>query len=159
MTATAKIETMIGKEVVVTRIIDAPRARVFDAWVKPEKLAQWWGPNGFTNPRCEIDPRPGGRIYIEMIRVSDGKMFPLDGEVEAVEVPSRIVMRARGYNPTNDKTTIEDRVTATFTEQDGKTLVTVHLYVLDVAPAFAEAAQRMDVGWSQSLERCERSIK
>lgn len=146
---------MVGKEVVVSRLISAPRERVFDAWVKPEKLALWWGPNGFTNPRCEIDPRPGGKIYIEMIRASDGKKFPLDGEVEEVKAPERIVLRARGYNAVNDKTTIEDRVTATFEEQDGKTLVTVHLYVLDVAPAFAEAAKRMDQGWSQSLKRLE----
>jgi uncharacterized protein YndB with AHSA1/START domain len=155
MTVAAKIESMIGKEVVVSRLIDAPRERVFDAWIKPEKLARWWGPHGFTNPRCEIDPRPGGRIYIEMIRESDGRMFPLDGEVEIVEVPSRIVLRARGYNAADDKTTIEDRVTATFEDRDGKTLVTVHLYVLDVAPAFAEAARRMDIGWSQSLKRLE----
>jgi len=157
MTAVTKIESMAGKEVVVSRLIDATREQVFDAWINPAKLAQWWGPNGFVNPRCEIDPRPGGRIYIEMIRTSDGKMFPLDGEVETVEAPSRIVFRARGYNAANDKTTIEDRVTATFEERDGKTLVTVHLYVLDVAPAFTEAAKRMDIGWSQSLERLERN--
>ncbi len=155
MTAQAKIDSMIGKEVVVSRLIHAPRERVFDAWIRPEKLAQWWGPNGFANPRCEIDPRPGGKIYIEMIRESDGKMFPLDGEVEEIDVPSKIVLRARGYNPANDKTTIEDRVTATFEEQDGKTLVTVRLYVLAVAPAFRESAKRMDIGWSQSLQRLE----
>lgn len=155
MTASAKIDSMIGKEVVVSRLIDAPREVVFDAWVKPEKLAQWWGPHGFANPRCEIDPRPGGRIYIEMIRERDGRMFPLDGEVEIVEAPSRIVLRARGYNAANDQTTIEDRVTATFEDREGKTLVTVHLYVLDVAPAFAEAARRMDAGWSQSLQKLE----
>jgi uncharacterized protein YndB with AHSA1/START domain len=146
---------MVGKEVVVSRLINAPRERVFDAWVKAEKLAQWWGPHGFTNARCEIDPRPGGKIYIEMIRDSDGKSFPLDGEVEIVEAPSRIMLRARGYNPANEKTTIGDRVTATFEEQAGKTLVTVHLYVLEVAPAFAEAAKRMDIGWSQSLQKLE----
>lgn len=157
MTTAAKIDSMIGKEVVVSRLIAAPRERVFDAWINPKKLAQWWGPNGFTNPRCEIDPRPGGKIYIEMIRTSDGKMFPLDGEVEEVNEPERIVLRARGYNAANDMTTIEDRVTATFEERDGKTLVTVHLYVLDVAPAFMESAKQMDVGWSQSLERLERS--
>jgi uncharacterized protein YndB with AHSA1/START domain len=155
MTAQAKIDSMVGKEVVVSRLINAPRERVFDAWVKAEKLAQWWGPHGFTNARCEIDPRPGGKIYIEMIRDSDGKSFPLDGEVEIVEAPSRIMLRARGYNPANEKTTIEDRVTATFEEQAGKTLVTVHLYVLEVAPAFAEAAKRMDIGWSQSLQKLE----
>jgi uncharacterized protein YndB with AHSA1/START domain len=152
--ASATIDSLIGKEVVVSRLISAPRERVFDAWVNPAKLAAWWGPAGFTNPRCEIDPRPGGRIYIEM-RSAEGKYFPLEGTVEAVEAPSRIVFRARGYNPANDKTTIEDRVTATFADRDGKTLVTVHLLVLDVAPAFIEAAQRMDIGWSQSLQRLE----
>jgi uncharacterized protein YndB with AHSA1/START domain len=157
MTVAAKMESMIGKEVVVSRLIHASRERVFDAWLKPQKLAQWWGPKGFTNIRCEIDPRPGGRIYIEMIRDADGKSFPLDGEVEAVDAPTRIVLRARGYNPANDKTTIEDRVTATFEERDGKTLVTVHLYVLEVAPAFMEAASRMESGWSQSLQKLEGS--
>ncbi len=157
MTVQAHIDTMIGKEVIVSRLIDAPRERVFDAWIRPEKLAKWWGPAGFTNARCEIDPRPGGKLYIEMIRESDGMLFPLDGEVEAVDAPSRIVLRARGFNPANDRTTIEDRVTATFEERDGKTLVTVHLFVLDVAPAFAEAARRMDIGWSQSLARLERN--
>lgn len=157
MTKAAKIETMVGKTVVVSRLIDAPRERVFDAWIDPAKLARWWGPNGFSNPRCEIDPRPGGKIHIDMIREADGRAFPLEGEVEEVEAPSRIVLRARGYNPANDRTTIEDRVTATFAEQDGKTLVTVHLHVLAVAPAFAEAAQRMDIGWSQSLQKLEGS--
>lgn len=155
MAAAAKMESMVGKEVVVSRFINAPRAQVFDAWIKPEKLAKWWGPNGFTNARCEIEPRAGGKLYIDMIRDSDGKRFPLDGEVEAVEAPSRIVLRARGYNATDDKTTIEDRVTATFTEQNAGTLVTVHLFVLAVAPAFTEAASRMDIGWSQSLQKLE----
>jgi uncharacterized protein YndB with AHSA1/START domain len=154
MTAAAQIKSLIGKEVVVTRLINAPREKVFDAWVDPRKLAQWWGPNGFTNPRCEIDPRPGGKIYIDMLS-SDGKRFPLDGEVEEVRAPERIVFRARGFNPNSNNTTIEDRVTATFEEKNGQTLVTVHLYILDVAPAFVEAAERMDVGWSQSLKRLE----
>jgi uncharacterized protein YndB with AHSA1/START domain len=154
MTATAEIKSLIGKEVVVTRLINAPREKVFDAWIDPGKLAQWWGPKGFTNPRCEIDPRPGGKIYIDM-RSAEGKHFPLDGEVEEVRAPERIVFRARGFTASNGKTTIEDRVTATFEEKDGQTLVTVHLYILDVALAFVPAAERMDVGWSQSLQRLE----
>jgi hypothetical protein len=46
-------------------------------------------------------------------------------------------------------------VTATFEEKNGQTLVTVHLYILDVAPAFVPAAERMEAGWSQSLQRLE----
>ena len=54
------------REITITRVFDAPRALVFQAWTDAKHLAQWWGPHGFTNPVCEIDPRPGGAIYIVM---------------------------------------------------------------------------------------------
>ena len=45
---------------VLTRVFDAPRELMFRAWTDPKHLAQWFGPNGFTNPVCEVDLRPGG---------------------------------------------------------------------------------------------------
>ena len=66
MTANANPQTQPApRELHLTRVLDAPRALVWDAWTKPEMLAAWWGPTGWTNPTCEIDPRPGGRIYID----------------------------------------------------------------------------------------------
>jgi uncharacterized protein YndB with AHSA1/START domain len=50
----------MDSEIVVTRVFDAPRSRVFKAWTDPERMKQWWGPNGFTMPYCKIDLRPGG---------------------------------------------------------------------------------------------------
>jgi uncharacterized protein YndB with AHSA1/START domain len=44
-------EPLSDREVVTTRVIDAPRELVFKAWTDPEHLAQWWGPKGFTNTR------------------------------------------------------------------------------------------------------------
>ena len=47
--------------VALARVFDAPRELVFKAWTEPERMAQWWGPHGFTAPVCELDVRPGGR--------------------------------------------------------------------------------------------------
>src|SRR5262245_36352617 len=49
-----------NREIVITRLINAHRALVFEAWITPEYVAKWWGPNGFTNTIHEMDVRPGG---------------------------------------------------------------------------------------------------
>src|SRR5262250_1643901 len=56
-----QITTPTDLEIVMTRVFDAPRRLVFDAWTKPEHVACWMlGPEGWTMPVCEIDLRPGG---------------------------------------------------------------------------------------------------
>ncbi|HYT14944.1 MAG TPA: SRPBCC domain-containing protein, partial [Burkholderiales bacterium] len=54
------------RTVVITRVFDAPRELVWRAWTDPRHMAQWWGPQGFTNPVCEMDVRPGGALRIVM---------------------------------------------------------------------------------------------
>jgi uncharacterized protein YndB with AHSA1/START domain len=54
------------QELILTRILGAPRSLVFRAWTDPKHLARWWGPRGFSNPVCELDVRPGGLIRIDM---------------------------------------------------------------------------------------------
>ena len=61
-----KNDPMAG-ELTLTRIFDAPRALVFDAWADAKHMAQWWGPHHFTNPVCEIEGKVGGRINIHML--------------------------------------------------------------------------------------------
>ena len=59
--ATNKIETQVGeREIVITRVFDAPRDLVFDAWTKEEHLSKWWGPRGFTTSFQKFDMKPGG---------------------------------------------------------------------------------------------------
>jgi hypothetical protein len=58
----------VKREVVITRVFDAPRGLVFKAWTDPEHMARWWGPKGFTNPICELDARVGGAWRIVMMR-------------------------------------------------------------------------------------------
>ena len=65
----------VPSELHMKRVFAAPRQMVFDAWTKPEVVAQWWGPNGFTTPVCEIDARSGGALRIHM-RGPDGTIYP-----------------------------------------------------------------------------------
>ena len=55
-------EEVTERELVITRVFDAPRPLVFKAWIEPERIKEWWGPRGFTTLSCEIDLRPGGDI-------------------------------------------------------------------------------------------------
>ena len=59
------------RELVLTRIFDAPRSLVFKAWTEPRHLARWWGPRGFSVVSCEMDPRTGGSYRFHM-RGPDG---------------------------------------------------------------------------------------
>ena len=141
----------------ITRTFDAPRDLVFTAWTDPKHLAQWWGPHHFTNPRCEIDARPGGAIHIDM-RGPDGMVYPMKGEVKEIVKPERLVFTSM---PIDDKgnALFEVLTTATFTERNGKTTVSVNAHVVrTVAPEAEQMLAGMEAGWTQSLERLEEYV-
>jgi uncharacterized protein YndB with AHSA1/START domain len=79
-------------ELVSTRVLRAPRERVFAAFADPSVLARWWGPNGFTNTFQEFDLRPGGAWRLVM-RGPDGTEYPMTKEFVEVRAPERIVLR------------------------------------------------------------------
>src|SRR5437879_6953424 len=93
VSATADDKRSARHEVRITRIIDAPRARVFKMWTDPKHLAQWWGPKGFTNPVCELDLRVGGALRIVM-RAPDGVDYPMGGLFREIVEPERLVFTA-----------------------------------------------------------------
>jgi uncharacterized protein YndB with AHSA1/START domain len=78
------------REIVLTRVFDAPRERVWEAWTDPEQLAKWWGPNGFTTTTHEIAIRPGG-VWRHTMRGPDGVDYPNESRYEEVVRPERIV--------------------------------------------------------------------
>ena len=77
-------------EVVITRLLDAPRELVWEAWTNPEHIVKWWGPNGFTTTIKSLDLRPGG-LWVYTMHGPEGTDYP--NEVKFIEVvkPERIV--------------------------------------------------------------------
>jgi uncharacterized protein YndB with AHSA1/START domain len=144
-----------GGDWVFTRVLAVPRAKVFAMWTDAKRLAKWWGPNGFTNPRCEIDARPGGKVAIDM-RAPDGKTEPMTGTVKEVVANERFVFTASV--PDSDGKPIELLHLVTFVENGGKTILTVRSRVVRVEPAALKLLNGMNEGWTQSLDRLEASV-
>ncbi len=140
------------KELTLTRVFDAPRERVWKAWTDPKLLAQWWGPNGFTSPVCEVDPRPGGKILIHMSGF--GMLAPMTGVFKEVVEPERLVFTQKAFFEVPPVTPlIEAITTVTFEDVGGKTRLTVQNAVLRAAPEAAQALAGMEPGWTQSLDK------
>jgi len=144
-------------DVTITRIIDAPRELVWRAWTDQTQLARWWGPEGFTNPVCEFDPRPGGRIEIHMT-APDGTVYPMAGEVLEVVEPERLVFSDRAFEDEHGNAGLEGRTTVTFVDLEGKTELTVNSVILHARPELAEAVEGHSEGWSGGLDKLERFL-
>src|SRR6266852_5132665 len=151
---TARPDTATGAsrpELVLTRVFDAPRDLVFNAWTDPRHIVRWWGPHGFTNPVCEVDACPGGAIRIHM-RGPDGTVYPMRGEFREIVPPERLVLTTAVDEP-DGSPRFEVLHTVTFAEQDGKTVLTLTARVIKETAAAAPQLGGMQAGWAQSLER------
>lgn len=134
-----------GREVVITRVFRAPRELVWKAWTDPKHAVNWYGPDGYTTPVCEMDVRTGGRFRICM-RSSTGSECWEQGVFREVVVPNRI---ATVYTATvDDFPGVELTTVVTFEARGTTTLVTVRQSFLD--DHFTEGAEG---GTNQSLDR------
>lgn len=148
----AEIATTTEPELMLTRVFDAPRKLVFQAWTDRERLQRWWGPKGFTNPRCEIDVRPGGAIRIDM-RGPDGTLYPpMTGTFLEIVEPERLVFIASALDEKGEPL-FEVLNTVTFADIGGKTKMTLHASVSKVRPEAVRHLAGMEQGWTESLER------
>jgi uncharacterized protein YndB with AHSA1/START domain len=79
-------------EIVVTRVFDAPRERVWRAWTEPAELARWWGKRGWTTPpeSVTMDVRPGGEFSLLSISDEDGREMRLDTTYHEIVEPERL---------------------------------------------------------------------
>lgn len=144
------------REVIITRIFDAPREFLFKAWTDPKHLAKWFGPKGFTNPVCEADARVGGAWHIVM-RAPDGTEYPCGGVYREVVEPERLVFT----NIATDKegNPILDGLTTVIFEQYGdKTKLTLRTRATAVVDYAVEHLKGMEAGWTQSLERLAEEL-
>jgi len=142
------------REIVITRLLDAPRERVFEVWTDPRHSVHWWGPNGFTTTYRKVDVRPGGISEFTM-HGPDGRDYPNRVLYLEVEKPERLVYRhGSGENDPN-----EFLATVTFEAQGHKTLLTLRT-------VFKTAAARDHVvkehhaieGGNQTLDRLQKYL-
>jgi len=144
------------EELVLTRTFDAPRDLVWKAWTDPAHVSQWWGPTGFTNPRCEWEAHPGGKIHIDM-RAPDGVVYPMSGVMKEVSAPERLVFVSSALDE-NGKSMFDVLTTATFVEQSGKTTLTLKLQVLTTTARAPQYLKGMEMGWKMSLDRLAEHV-
>jgi len=113
------IEASPEREVVSTRTFEHRRELVFEAWTNPERLKNWWGPNGFTNTFYEFDLRPGGKWRFTM-HGPDGVNYPNESVFVKIEAPELLVFDHLSQE--------QFRVVATFDElRETKTRVTFRM--------------------------------
>ncbi len=117
-TSTAESDTA-DREVVITRLFDAPRERVFDAFTDPEQVGHWWGPNGFTTTIHEMDVRPGG-VWRYIMHGPDGVDYPNYVSYIDIVRPERLV-----YDHGADSGDPHFHVTVTFADEGGRTRLTM----------------------------------
>ena len=112
------------REIKITKLIDAPRQRVWDAWTKPDRLCRWFGvpPVAATRETTSIDLRVGGAWHADMINEKDGSRLPFGGTYLEVHPPLKLVFTmVDSANPTSDVETI----TVTFKDRTGATEMTL----------------------------------
>lgn len=152
----ADVTSTADRDLVLTRIFDAPRAMVWKAWTDAKQIEQWWGPHGFTNPLCEWDARPGGTILVHM-RGPKGSAFdmilPMKGRFHEVVANERLVFTSSAIDDAAGNPQLEMLNTIRFEDYNGKTKITLHAQVIKATPAATGAISGMEQGWSQSLEK------
>jgi uncharacterized protein YndB with AHSA1/START domain len=139
-----------ARSIITTRVFDAPRELVFDAWTGPKHLVRWWGPHGFTTTTRSIDVRPGG-VWRFVMHGPDGTDYENRITYDEIVRPERLVYRHGGGE---DVEPVQFHTTVTFEDVGGKTKVTMR-------GVFASAEERDRVaqkygaveGAKQHLER------
>ena len=112
----------LDREIVLTRVIDAPRALVYAAWTDPEQIQVWFGPEGFAIETREIDLRPGGLWRFDMV-APGGTRYDNRMRFLRLEAPSLIEVE---HGSDRDEDPGRFRMLVTFDEQsDGKTVLTL----------------------------------
>ena len=135
----------------IQRVLPAARSVVFAACNSPEALAQWWGPEGFSVPSAEFDPRVGDGYRIEM-QPPEGDRFYLTGEFREVDPPARLAYTFVWEDPDPDD--VETLVALSFRDLGESTEV-----VFTQGPFKTEARRALHRdGWTDSFDKLERLI-
>lgn len=157
------INEELSKDIIITRVFDAPRELIWKAWTEPERVMRWWGPKDYTSPSAKIDLRVGG-TFLSCMRSPEGKDYWGTGTYKEVVEPERLAM-TDSFADENGKIVpatyygmpgefpLELQVLVTFEEHEGKTTMTLKHYGMP-----AETAKDAEMGWNQSFDKLAEDI-
>jgi len=158
MTAKAKAAPAAKRELVLTRLLDAPREKLFRCWTEPALLKQWFAPLPYTTPHAELDARTGGANFIIM-KSPEGEEMPLRGVYLEVVKNEKIVFTdayTRPWEP-SDKPFFTGIVT--FADESGKTRYTARALHWTDEDCAAHEKMGFHEGWGQCADQLEALAK
>jgi uncharacterized protein YndB with AHSA1/START domain len=139
-------------EMLMSRVVLAPRELVWQAWTDPVHLAEWWGPRGFSAPRCELDLRVGGALRVDM-QHPDGTVRQMVGKFLEIVPPERLVFTAFPLDP-NGKPFFEATNAVDFRQEGPMTRINLRATVEKIHdPIALRFLTGRDQGWAESLYR------
>jgi uncharacterized protein YndB with AHSA1/START domain len=145
-----EIATQVSdREIVITRVFDAPRDLVFDAWTKEENLSKWWGPRGFTTTFQKFDMKPGGTWQFIM-HGPDGVDYPNTNVFVEIVKPERIVIKHAVFP--------HFLATAIFEDLDGSTKLIYSTAFEETAAVFEKVKTYAVPGGEQTMDRLEEHL-
>ena len=134
--------------VALDRVVAAPRSKVYRAWLDPEILARWMGPDNFSVVVATVDERIGGAHYIEMLD-GDGDRHTFESVIEELVPDERIVLTWRFHHDGE-----ETLLTLTFRDAEGGgTALRLEHERITLAPPLDTSS--VDTGWSQTLAKLQ----
>ena len=138
------------RELLITKTLNAPIDLVWEAWSKPEHIANWWGPNGFTNTIHKMDFRPGGEWDLVM-HGPDGTDYK-NKSVFLEIIPFKKIV----YNHISGPQFI---ATITFEDQGGQTRINWHM-LFETAEQFIQVVKtfKADEGLKQNIDKLQEYL-
>jgi len=154
-----------SRDVVITRIFDAPRELVWRAWTEPEHFMRWYGPKGFTSPVCKIDLRVGG-VHLNCMRSPGGQDFWYTGIYREIIPMERLVYTDSFADEKGNRVPpshygipaeweSENLVTVTLEDQEGKTKMTLR----HAGVPSGEMSDGAQAGWNEAFDKLAESLK
>ena len=151
-----QVTTPSEREIAMTRVFDAPRPRVFEAFTRPELVKQWLGVRrGWTLPVCEIDLRPGG-AYRYVWRGPDRAEMAVGGVFKEITTPERLVCTERFDQPWYEGDALN---TTTFVEEAGRTTVIMTLRYQSKEIRDAVLRSPMEGGVAESFDLLAEQLR
>jgi uncharacterized protein YndB with AHSA1/START domain len=158
MNPTARTYRKGDRELVLTRLIDAPREALYRAWTDPTILTQWFAPKPWSTPRAELDVRRGGRVSVVMAD-PDGNEFPNPGVYLEVEPGRKLVFTdafVSAWQPSEKPFMV---ATVTFEDEAGQTRYTARCRHWSKEDCDAHEKMGFHQGWSQCADQLEQVVK